>query len=206
MHARSHPVLWQAGMSCRGSGVPSKLDTACCLPKWRSGGAAEACAAQGWPRPSATAAPRLATLSPTSRRPAGSLLAYARQGAPAQGPRGHCCDGRSGPPRAQVQCGLCQMCGHRSTHCPLAVLAHDRPAAAAAAQAGARAGKGPPPPPPPPWLQRVTPELQRLLAALRALGGAAAAAAPDAQASPPAARPLRFPTLTSSREGMLLRC
>ncbi len=92
------------------------------------------------------------------------------------------------------------MCGHRSTHCPLAALAHERPAVEAAAHGAARGGKAPPPPPPPPpWLQRITPELQCLLAALRALGGAAAAAAPDAQARPPAARPLPFPTANNWR-------
>lgn len=85
----------------------------------------------------------------------------------------------------QVRCGLCQAAGHRATTCPLAALVLERPEPALAA-GPARPPAHPPAPrpaplPAPAWLARTTPELQRLLAALRGVGDAAAAASPAMQ-------------------------
>lgn len=85
----------------------------------------------------------------------------------------------------QVRCGLCQAAGHRVTTCPLAALALERPEPAPAAGPARPPAHSPAPrpapPPAPAWLARTTPELQRLLAALRGVGDAAAAASPAMQ-------------------------
>ncbi|KAK9822454.1 hypothetical protein WJX81_002497 [Elliptochloris bilobata] len=78
---------------------------------------------------------------------------------------------------ARAQCGLCQAVGHRVTECPLAAMALERPEAARTV-AWQATQLSPPPPPPPRWQRETAPELQRLLAAVRALGDAGAAASP----------------------------